>query len=208
MLVSTTEHDRSDQSAGPRRLCIVSGENLSPDEGIRFVVGPDNAIVPDILGKLPGRGLWVGAERSLIETAVKKGRFARAARQSVNASEQLADQVEDLLTKRCVDLVALARRAGEAVAGYEKARSWLISGSGGLLVEASDGATGGRGKMTALANGVSIVNVLSADELGGAFGRERAVHVVLAKGGLADKLRFEAQRLLGFRSAGGEWGDV
>lgn len=205
MLADTTKI--SEGGTNVNRKCIVSGESLRAVDGIRFIVGPDGAIVPDLLGKLPGRGLWVRSDREAIGTAAAKGRFARAARQSVAVSDGLADQVERLLAKRCVDLIGLARRAGQAVAGFEKAQAWLRNGSAAVLVEASDGAIGMRRKMESLADGISVVDVLRADELGAAFGRERTVHVVLARGGLASKLGIEARRLEGFRSAGGEWGD-
>lgn len=189
------------------RRCVVSGEVMPREAMIRFVVGPDGAIVPDILGKLPGRGLWVRADRETLAAAAARGRFAKAARQAVSATPDLPDRVEALLTKRCVDLIALARRAGEAVAGYEKVRAWLREGRAAMLVEAADGADDGRSKLTALAPGVPIVGCLYAAELGRAFGRERTVHVALAVGGLMERLRMEATRLGGFRPVGGEWGD-
>lgn len=207
MLDLATHVEDTGARAGGDRRCIVAGDDLSRDEGIRFVVGPENNIVPDILAKLPGRGLWVGAARTQVDAAVAKNRFARAARQKVNVPDDLSDQIEALLTKRCIDIVALARRAGEAVAGYEKARSWLMGGTGGVFVQASDCAENARGKFKELSKGGPVVRVLRADELGRAFGRERAVHVVLANGGLANKLCSEAQRLEGFRTAGGEWGN-
>lgn len=207
MLNETSTQERPALRGTSDRRCIVGGDALPTGEGVRFVVGPEGAIVPDILGKLPGRGLWVRADRSLVEAAVSKRRFARAARQAVSVPVDLPDQVERLLTKRCIDLIALARRAGEAVAGFEKARSWLSTGTGALLVEASDGASAGRAKIGGIAGDVPRLDMLLADELGQAFGRERAVHVVLANGGLADKLRQEARRLEGFRSVGGEWGE-
>ena len=73
-------HDRTD---GPERKCIATGE-VQPKYGlIRFVMGPDGEIVPDALEKLPGRGIWVSADRGAIEQAVKKRLFGRAARAQV-----------------------------------------------------------------------------------------------------------------------------
>lgn len=190
-----------------RRRCIVSGEVMPREAMIRFVVGPDAVIVPDLLGKLPGRGLWVRADRSSLAAAIGRGRFAKAARQGVTAPADLPDRVEALLTKRCVDLIALARRAGEAVSGYEKVRAWLSDGRAAVLLEAADGADTGRQKLLALAPGLPVVGSLGAAEIGRAFGRDRAVHAALAAGGLAARLRTEAVRLAGFRPDGGEWGD-
>ena len=198
MLASAKQTSR-DTGIIRTRHCIVSGTSLLPGEGIRFVVGPDSGIVPDVLGKLPGRGLWVRSNPEEISAAVTKGKFVRAARRSVIASEGLTAQVERLLTKRCVDLIAMARRAGEAVAGYEKVRLWLRGRPDALLVIANDGAEGSREKMKRFADGVPLIECLWAAELGAAFGREKTVHVALGDGGLSEKLQFEAQRLKGFR---------
>jgi predicted RNA-binding protein YlxR (DUF448 family)/ribosomal protein L30E len=207
MLELATNVEEMGAQGGRSRRCIVQGDDLSRDEGIRFVVGPENNVVPDILSKLPGRGFWVGADRSQVNAAVEKNRFARAARRQVLVTPNLSDQVELLLAKRCIDLIALARRAGEAVAGYEKTKAWITDGSGDVLVQAEDCAQNARDKFKALSKGSPVVRVLRVEELGQAFGRDRTVHVVLAHGGLADKLRTEARRLNGFRTAGGEWGN-
>ena len=207
MLDLATNVEKSGARADGSRRCIVEGANLSRDEGIRFVVGPENNVVPDILSKLPGRGFWVGATRSQVDAAVEKNLFARAARRQVVVTRDLSNQVERLLAKRCIDLIALARRAGEAVAGYEKTKAWITDGTGDVMVQAEDCAQNARLKYKALSKGSPVVRVLRVEELGQAFGRDRTVHVVLAHGGLADKLRTEARRLNGFRTAGGEWGN-
>ena len=201
MLASAKETSHDTGNIRSRR-CIVSGASLRPEEGIRFVVGPNACIVPDVFGKLPGRGLWVRANPKEISTAVTKGKFVQATRHSVIAPEELAVQVERLLTKRCIDLIALARRAGEAVAGYEKVRLWLRGRPNSLLVIANDGSKSSREKMKKFAYGVPLIECLWAAELGVAFGREKAIHVALGNCGLADKLQFEAQRLKGFRLEG------
>ena len=191
---------------GGDRRCIVDGTSLSRHEGIRFVVGPDDTVVPDLLAKLPGRGLWVGANRPLVDQAVAGNRFSRAARRQVTAPDDLSDRIEQQLMDRCVDLVALSRRAGDTVAGYEKTRVWLSEGSASVLLQASDATENARDKIKALSRGVMVVRVLRAAELGRAFGRERVVHAALADGGLADRLSAEARRLEGFRTDGGDWG--
>ena len=191
---------------GGDRRCIVDGTSLSRHEGIRFVVGPDDTVVPDLLAKLPGRGLWVGASRPLVDQAVAVNRFSRAARRRVTAPDDLSDRIERQLTDRCIDLVALSRRAGNAVAGYEKTRAWLSEGSASVLLQASDASKNARDKIKALSRGVMVVRVLRTAELGRAFGRERVVNAALADGGLADRLSVEARRLEGFRTDAGDWG--
>ncbi len=83
----------------------------------------------------------------------------------------------------------MARRAAQIVAGFDQVRAALIEGRGGLLIEAADGAPEGRDKLRALAPKLPASAVLTSDELGAAFGRERFVHVLLTGGRLAERLR-------------------
>src|ERR1700757_3371954 len=89
--------------AGPVRTCIVTGEQGTPEQMIRFVVGPEATMVPDLARKLPGRGLWVRAERGAVEQAVARKAFSRAARAAVSAPADLADRVERLLLGRVLE---------------------------------------------------------------------------------------------------------
>lgn len=182
---------------GPLRRCIVTGAVGPKEQMIRFVVGPDRQLVPDIEGRLPGRGMWLSARRDVVNTAVAKASFAKAARQKLEVPADLADRLETLLRKRCLDLVGLARRAGQALSGYDKVRAELKSGRGALLLAASDGAEDGVSKIGALAPALPVVRGLSASELGAAFGRDHTVHGVLLRGRLASLLLTESARLAG-----------
>lgn len=183
----------------PSRRSIVTGAVRPKAELLRFVVGPAYEIVPDISGTLPGRGLWTEARRDIVQQAVSKRLFARAARAQVSADEGLADQVERLLAARCCAWLGLARRAGQAVAGFVKVRTLCTEGGAAVLVEASDGGVDSRGKLEALAPGLPVVDCLNAAELSAALGREHVVHAAVTPGRLADALLGDAARLQGFR---------
>lgn len=170
---------------------------------IRFVVSPAGVLVPDIGAALPGRGLWLAARRDIIKLAVAGKQVARAARRNVIVPDDLSERVEGLLARHSLELIGLARRAGEAVAGFEKVRRWLRTRPAGVLLAASDGAADGRGRLCGLAPGLPVVDVLSGAELGAAWARERVVHGVVAPGGLATKLLDAAARLAGFRVEAG-----
>lgn len=187
-----------DRSDGPERKCIATGE-VQPKYGlIRFVVGPEGQVVPDILGKLPGRGMYVAADRDAIELAVKKKLFSRAAKTQVTVPDGLVDEVEKQLARRVVDLISLQRKGGKAVAGYEKVKSWLQSEEAEVLIQASDGSGRGKSKLSTPHYG-HYIGWLTADELGLAFGRQTVIHGALASGGLTQRVVEEAQRLKGVR---------
>ena len=193
------EKDRDD----PERKCLATGESQPKAGLIRFCLGPDGMVVPDVLGKLPGRGFYVSADRDAIEKAAKKGLFARAARQSVKLPEGLADLVERLIAQRVIDLVSMARKSGDAVMGYEKVKDWLAKGTAATLIQASDGSERGKTKLRAPEGKGGFIGVMTAGELGLSFGRERAIHAALAAGGLRTRVVEEAAKLAGLRGQTG-----
>ena len=193
------EKDRDE----PERKCIATGESQPKAGLIRFCLGPDGQIAPDILGKLPGRGMHVSADRAALDRAAKKNLFSRAARQPVKVPEGLADLVETLIARRVIELLSMARKAGDAVTGYEKVKDWLVKGTAVTLIQASDGSERGKTKLHAPDGEKGFIGCLSAGEIGLAFGRERAIHAALAAGGLRSRVVEEAAKLAGLRGQTG-----
>ncbi len=187
-----------DRSEGPERKCIATGE-VQPKYGlIRFVLGPESQVYPDIAAKLPGRGVYVAADRGALDRAVGKKLFARGFKAPVTAAEDVADEVERQLSRRVVELLSLARKSGDAVAGYEKVKTWLDREEAQVLIQAADGSGRGKSKLSTPHFG-KYIGWLTADELGQAFGRQTVIHAALASGGLAKRVVEEAQRLRGLR---------
>ncbi len=186
----------------PERRCIATGETQPKAGLIRFVVGPDGSVVPDILERLPGRGIWVSAERDALELAVKKKLFSRSAKMQVTVPDGLIDLIEAGLARRVVDLVSLARKSGRAVAGFEKVKGWLAEGRAKVLLQASDGSERGKSKLWTPEGG-RYFGCLTASELGLAFGRQSVIHGALAAGGLSTRVVEEASKLRGVRGTYG-----
>jgi len=215
-LATTDAADILDEAAdeepeiGPLRRCAVTRERGPKEKMIRFVVGPGRAsggktvgeIVPDISATLPGRGIWLSARADVIETARKRGAFARigskVARGPVVVPPDLLPVLQAGLVRRIGELLGLARRAGQAICGFEKARAWLISGRAGLVMQAADGSAAERARfLSGSAGRIPVVAPLSAAALGAIFGRDPVVHVVVAPGKLAAALATECERLAG-----------
>lgn len=189
-----------EREGGLDRRCVATGAS-SPREGlIRFVADPGGNVLPDLAEKLPGRGVWVSANRDALAKAAKKGLFARGLKRAVTVAEDLSERVEAQLARRLIDSVSLARKAGLAVCGFERSREALHSGNVRLLFAASDGSEDGKSKLRGLAEGAAIVPVLSSQELGLAFGRDSVIHAALLGGGATTRAIREARRLEGFRT--------
>lgn len=194
-------HKEEDEAS---RRCIVTGESGGKADLIRFVLDPEGRVVPDLAGRLPGRGLWVSADRAAVEKAAAKGHFSRAAKAPARADEGLADQVEHLLARRAADALGLARKAGALVAGFEKVMTAIEKGRIVCLIEARDGAEDGRRKLEQrlrvakeheILADVPVLSPLWADEMGLALGRGNVIHAALIQGGMQAKVVADLARL-------------
>lgn len=206
----------------PERRCIATMESRPQSQMIRFVLSPDGEVTPDLAARLPGRGAWVVSTRAGLEAAIKKGAFARAFKGRAKTSPDLAALVEQLMARRALEQLGLAKRAGDLILGFEKVREAIRSARPGCVIEASDGAQDGRGNVLALlraAHGPDrdlipdpdqaervenqglppVIGCFSADELGMALGRERVIHACLKRGRFAQGWIGELARLSGFR---------
>lgn len=195
---------------GPLRLCAVSRERKSPEELLRFVLGPDGTIVPDLARRLPGRGVWVDATRETVEAAIVRNVFARSLKEPVSVPGELPALVERLMVKRLAEAVSIANKAGLLTSGFAKVEERIIQGKVAVLIHAADGAQHGRskldGKFKALA-GVqraleATVAELTGAELDLAIGRSNVVHAAASAGGASQRILLEATRLRRYRTAG------
>lgn len=194
----------ADDGPGPTRRCIATGEIHPRDEMIRYVVGPDGTLVPDLKAALPGRGFWTVSSRAAVEAARKKKAFVKAAARAGHAGalavpEDLADRIAGLLLQRCMNVLGLARRAGEVVAGFDKIESAARKAPFALLLGAADGAADGKRKLRSLSGAAMHSEILSSAELSLALGRENVIHAAFKPGRLAEQFLGETKRLAGFR---------
>ncbi len=200
--------DPDETEAGPERTCIVTRTKGAPQDMIRFVLGPGEAVVPDIRRKLPGRGVWVTASAALVAEAVRKHAFARGFRKKVAAPENLAAEVETLLTKDCLQALSIANKAGTVVAGFGKVEEAIAGGAIAGLVHACDGGADGVRKL-----GQSLrrrfgdedvrprIVLFPSDQLDLALGRANVIHAALLSGAASDAFLTRCRKLSMYRAA-------
>jgi predicted RNA-binding protein YlxR (DUF448 family)/ribosomal protein L7Ae-like RNA K-turn-binding protein len=170
--------------------CLATGDVLPKDELIRFVVDPDNNVVPDLARNLPGQGLWVKVDYEAITLAAKQGLFGKMAKAPVKTAPNLADQVIKLLRVRCLAFLGLAKGAGVAVLGQTQVEMALREKKLGLLLLADDA----KAELVNLRK-IPIYHLFSRDELGQALGFAQIVYAGLRPHGLTKSLKTELYRL-------------
>lgn len=181
------------------RRCIATLETLPKPDLIRFVLGPDDLVTPDVAERLPGRGIWVSAQSGALEKAIAQNLFSKAAKKKAVIPENLVELTTNLIAQRTINMISMARKSGHAICGFEKVKSAVMSEQGHVLIQALDGSDGQKRKIRPQNAKNSYISWLTAQELGLAFGRESVIHAAVSKGGLSARILLEANRLVGFR---------
>jgi predicted RNA-binding protein YlxR (DUF448 family) len=204
------ELDRGTASVAPgmARQCVLTREVKPVGEMIRFVVGPDGAVVPDVKRKLPGRGLWLTGTRSVLEDAVRRNVFARGFKRQVTVAPGLAADTERLLERAAVDALAIAGKAGQVVTGAAKVEAALRDNEVVALIHAADAAGEGKRKLEAAlrrhrgekSQETAVVETLTGGQLDLALNRPNVVHAALLAGPVSETFLARARRLERFRT--------
>lgn len=191
------------------RTCIVTRQVRAPSEMLRFVLGPDDAVFPDLKRNLPGRGVWVSAEKQAVAEAAKRQLFAKGFKAKARASASLADDVEHLLEQSALQSLSMCNKAGLVTAGAAKVEKALLAGSVAALIHASDGGADGVRKMgQALtraygdrAANVPRVLLFASGQLDLALGRSNVIHAALNSGAASKAFLERCRRLAHYRGA-------
>jgi uncharacterized protein len=200
--------------AGPRgaaalteRLCIATRTVRPVGEMIRFVAGPDGAVVPDLRRRLPGRGVWITARRPAVEEAVRRRAFARSLKDNVKVSADLPAVLEGLLERWVLDALSIAHKAGLVAPGFAKVEAAIAAGSALALLRARDaGAEGGRKLAAAFHRRqediveARIIEAFTTAQLDLALGRLNVVHAALLAGRASETFLERWQILASFRA--------
>ncbi|MCC0025023.1 MAG: RNA-binding protein [Hyphomicrobiaceae bacterium] len=183
------------------RQCAVTREQRAARDLVRFAVGPDDSIAPDVDARAPGRGVWVGLGQTLVAEAERRKVFARSLKSPVKVPQDLALLTRSRLEQRLTGALGLARKAGQLVTGATKVSASLANGSVLALLTATDAAPDGRRKilssMKAAPNAATMrhFELLTAEQMSLATGRENVIHAALIDGAASRNAMERADRL-------------
>ncbi|WP_375460930.1 RNA-binding protein [uncultured Enterovirga sp.] len=201
-----------DEKPGPERTCIVTRQAGPASDLMRFVLGPDGAVVVDLRAKLPGRGAWISPTTPALREAIRKRLFSRAFKREARTSPTLVEDVDAALLRDLVGALALANKAGAVTTGFFKVESAVSSGQAAALIHAREAAEDGRRKLAgALRKGeahttspIPVFDDLGGDDLDMALGRVHVIHAALLAGAGSEGCLARWRRLRLFRGVGDE----
>lgn len=187
----------------PQRSCIGCREGGDRDRLLRFVVSPQGELVPDLEGKLPGRGAYTCVKARCLQAAIRQRQFNRTFKRevAVPSAERMTEMVAGLMRERILGYLGLANRAGKIVSGSSLVGDALRGASKpGLVLVALDASRSIAEKVLLLASvhGVPARRLLTKEDFGGILGKAPRSAVAVKQGGFIQRLVSEIQRYENF----------
>ena len=175
----------------PQRTCLGCREVKNQSEMIRFVQSPDNDIIADLKGRLPGRGAYLCFDKTCFQQAVKKKQFDRAFRTDCGLIDpaQLDLHVKEQLLGRLANLVGMARKSSGLVSGSNAVlEAFNGKRKPAVVIMAQDISEQIAGKVChkAQQNRAVIISLFDKEKLGHILGRAERSVVGLHDGQLAE----------------------
>lgn len=179
------------------RTCIVTRQPLDSGQLIRFVLAPEGNVMADLNRKLPGRGVWVTAQKQFVARAVEKKLFSRGFKTQANAANDLADEVERQLRKAALGSLAMARKAGLIITGFDKVEAGIRSGKVEMVMHALEAAPDGIRKLAQAIksagagdkNVTAVKQIFTSAQMDLALGADNVIHAAAKHGGATTALR-------------------
>ncbi len=193
--------NRKGPSPEGTKTCFVTKTIHPREEMLRFVVAPDKTVCFDVAEKLPGRGMWIRADRHLLEQAVSKKLFYKAAHGTVKIPSDLSETVDKQLRQRCLALLALCRKAGLMVFGFEAVKKAIITDTPLALFEAQDASEREQTKLHRPHDTYAVFSLFTREELGIPAGADTVTHMLIKQGPLSKEVVKMAQKLTFFNGA-------
>lgn len=172
------------------RKCIVTGKVLPKAELLRFVVLPDGRMLPDFNKKLGGKGVYLSNSKTLLTgLTLKKNPLNKILHTNVIIAPELPQMVDQILAKKCLDAVNLARKAGDLILGFEKVKDIITKGKAAFVIEATDAGDDGKQKIATIAKDLEKFSLYDVATLSEALNRENTVYFAVAKSQISDMVR-------------------
>jgi len=184
---------------GPMRTCALTREEAPKPTLLRMVLDPEGRPVFDVMGRAPGRGVYVAPDRATVAAALTPkglGRLfrGRATAPSSEEAEAAVADTERRLERRIADHVRLARRAGQIVWGVAEV---LAAGEAlGVVLLAEDASPRSTQDLASLdARGVPRRRFGDKQSLGEILGKTEVAALGVRPSVFVERILWDGERL-------------
>ncbi|MBF0294228.1 MAG: DUF448 domain-containing protein [Magnetococcales bacterium] len=181
--------------ANPWRRCAITRNRRPREALLRFVADGTGLLIEDLAGRLPGRGIYVLPEAARVTALLTRHKMVGEQQDAVLA------RLAAGLTKRLLDALGLAKRAGGCVTGQREVEALLKHARKPLLLLATDAGAGARERLEHATQGkeeVEVLEILNQEQLGTIRGGRSVAVAAVTNPGLGERIRIDAARWRSF----------
>ena len=171
---------------------------IDQDDFIKISLSPDNKLVPDLYNNLPGKSIWVPANKARIKDVLKEDKLKALFGEQQLSTNDLIFLIEKLLRKKILNSISLTKKAGSLAIGLDTIKTQLI-GKKHCLIVVAKGAKSLRSYSFFSSNDISCFeNLLYQEDLEKSTGKNNVKYVGILSKNFKKTIQVDLNKLKGF----------
>ena len=172
--------------------------STNKDDFIKISLSPDNKLIPDLCDKLPGKSVWLPADKALIIEILKKEDLKTYFGVSKILARELVSLIEILLRKKILSSVSMTKKSGVLAIGLDAIKTQLVQNRHCLILVAM-GAKRLAEKSFFASDNVSIFeSLLEQRDLEKSTGKNNVKYVGIFSKNFKKTIQVDLNKLKGF----------
>ena len=177
---------------------FLNSSSINKDNFIKICLSPDNILIPDLCDKLPGKSVWLPADKALIVDILRDEDLKTYFGISKIYSPDLVSIIEMVLRKKIVSSISMTKKSGVLAVGLDAIKAQLIQNSHCLIIVAM-GAKGLANKSYFASENVSVFEgLLEQKDLEKSTGKINVKYVGVFSKNFKKTIQVDLNKLKGF----------
>ena len=115
---------------------FLNSSSINKDDFIKICLSPDNKLIPDLRDNLPGKSVWLPANKTLIVDILRKEDLKPYFGVSKIFSPDLVSIIEMILRKKIMSSISMTKKSGVLAIGLDAIKAQLIQNRHCLIIVA------------------------------------------------------------------------
>ena len=177
---------------------FLNSSSINKDDFIKICLSPDNKLIPDLRDNLPGKSVWLPADKTLIDDILRKGDLKTYFGVSKIFSPDLISIIEVILRKKILSSISMAKKSGVLAIGLDAIKTQLIQKRHCLIIVAR-GARSLADKSFFVSKNISVFeSLLEQKDLEKSTGKINVKYVGIFSKNFKKTIQVDLNKLKGF----------
>ena len=177
---------------------FLNSSSINKDNLIKICLSPDNKLIPDLCDKLPGKSVWLPADKALIVNILRKEDLKKYFRVSKIYSTDLVSIIEMILRKKILSSISMTKKSGVLAIGLDAIKTQIVQKKHCLIIVAM-GAKSLTNKSFFASENVSIFeSLLERKDLEKSTGKINVKYVGIFSKNFKKTIQVDLNKLKGF----------